>query len=633
MSAVTAFFSNTFLAPVFFWFLALIPVVILLYILKLRRTQIVISSTFLWVKSLQDLTANAPFQRLRKNLLLFLQILILLLLVIALARPFVSATGDEGAAYCVVIDASASMQTMEGDSSRLDLAKAEALSMVDTMTRGDTMMLVSFAQSADVLAESTNDKIRLRQAIRSIEAVDTTTNLRDVTAITRSLRPGGELVTDAPASLEIILFSDGGLSDSLEVGARAPDMTYKQIGETSDNAGIVALNVRRATVGQSQQQTFVLIHNESKEALKTTVTLEFNGSALAVEALEAPPGEQREILFSHGDFGEGILRVTLDHQDALAADNEAWLALQPAQMVKTLIVTEPDSTSGYYLKKALSLEPRAEVGAISPEDYIVNDDYDLTIFDGYAPESLPGGTLVFFDALPPLPGLSDGGDMERPPVLATEPGHPIMRFLNPENVSITRARRLTLPEGSRALMTTTGAALIADVSRGNQRILVVAFSIADSDWPINEISYPIFMQNLVSWAPRLSLSGEVSIATGKALTLIAAPGEESVTVLRPDGEEVEVELDPLRPVYYAATTDAGIYEVQREGGSQYFAVNLLDSNESSITPVETLRFGRREVVAEAGLVRQTRELWRWFVGVALAVLLGEWWIYSRRAWS
>ena len=53
--------SNVLLAPQFLWFLGLVPIVILLYLLKLRRTRVVIPSTMLWVKSLQDLTANAPF--------------------------------------------------------------------------------------------------------------------------------------------------------------------------------------------------------------------------------------------------------------------------------------------------------------------------------------------------------------------------------------------------------------------------------------------------------------------------------------------------------------------------------------------------------------------------------------------
>ena len=47
--------------------------IILLYMLRLRRREVTISSTFLWRQVLQDREANSPWQRLRRNLLLLLQ--------------------------------------------------------------------------------------------------------------------------------------------------------------------------------------------------------------------------------------------------------------------------------------------------------------------------------------------------------------------------------------------------------------------------------------------------------------------------------------------------------------------------------------------------------------------------------
>ena len=80
----------SFLAPAAFAALAIAIPVLLLYMLRLRRREVLISSTFLWRQVVQDTEANTPWQRLRRNLLLFLQLLILLLLVLALARPFMA---------------------------------------------------------------------------------------------------------------------------------------------------------------------------------------------------------------------------------------------------------------------------------------------------------------------------------------------------------------------------------------------------------------------------------------------------------------------------------------------------------------------------------------------------------------
>ena len=66
-----------FLTPFAFALSALAVPIILLYMLKLRRKQTQVSSTMLWEKLLREKQANAPWQKLKRNLLLFLQLLIL----------------------------------------------------------------------------------------------------------------------------------------------------------------------------------------------------------------------------------------------------------------------------------------------------------------------------------------------------------------------------------------------------------------------------------------------------------------------------------------------------------------------------------------------------------------------------
>src|ERR1043166_6368597 len=117
----------TFLAPAAFAFAAAIPVVILFYLLKRKRVVRRVSSTLLWQRFLAETQAGAPFQRLRHNWLLVLQLLLLLLVILALARPYFAGKTSGGRMLVVILDASASMQSIDVTPSRFEKARAEAL--------------------------------------------------------------------------------------------------------------------------------------------------------------------------------------------------------------------------------------------------------------------------------------------------------------------------------------------------------------------------------------------------------------------------------------------------------------------------------------------------------------------------
>src|SRR5882672_4248229 len=108
-----------------------VPALLVLYFLKLRRREMEVSSTLLWTKAIQDLQVNAPFQKLRRNLLLILQLLLLALLCLALSRPVSNYTPGAGKTSIILIDRSASMNAIEANGkTRLDEAKKKAKELV-----------------------------------------------------------------------------------------------------------------------------------------------------------------------------------------------------------------------------------------------------------------------------------------------------------------------------------------------------------------------------------------------------------------------------------------------------------------------------------------------------------------------
>jgi hypothetical protein len=420
------------------------------------------------------------------------------------------------------------------------------------------------------------------------------------------------------------------------------------------------------------RQALVALRNSGTEKAAVTVTLAFNEQPIAVEGIEIEPGADQELVFKHSELGEGILEAELDNDDALAVDNHAWLSLRPAAKLRVLLVADPGATGTYFLQRVLTPDPRVELSTIAPTNFVPTADYDLTIFYNFAPSGvaspgglkpldsetaaqlraqgyivppnppaqhsggasgkLPAGTLVFIKALPPLEGMVSEGTIDNPPIVSTDAEHPLMRFnLNPANVGVHSAVKAALPQGARPVVSTSGGALIADVSRGGQQIVWIAFDHAESDWPLN-LSFPLFFQNVLAWVPRSALASETSIDAGRPLTLIAKPEVSIATISTPDGRSEQVQLDPLRPVFYSNTQRAGVYTVQLGDVQERYAVNLLDPTETAIKPSDALAIGRGEFAAERGQVRQNHEVWRVLLAVALCVLAVEWWVFSRRAW-
>ena len=140
----------SFLSPIAALFALALPVVIVFYLLKRKRVVKLVSSTLLWQKFLADTQASAPFQKLRHNWLLILQLLLLALVVFALMRPFLSGNARESSLRVIILDGSASMQATDEKPSRFEKARAEALQWVNGLRDGEQMMLLLAGANTEV---------------------------------------------------------------------------------------------------------------------------------------------------------------------------------------------------------------------------------------------------------------------------------------------------------------------------------------------------------------------------------------------------------------------------------------------------------------------------------------------------
>jgi hypothetical protein len=276
--------------------------------------------------------------------------------------------------------------------------------------------------------------------------------------------------------------------------------------------------------------------------------------------------------------------------------------------------------------------------------------FDLVIFDRCAPareEDMPQANTLFIGRPPPpwkVPGepQPEGKTVEKvsqPAIKGWVPQHGLLRYLTGlHEVGVFEAYRVTglpprtpkLMEGDRDLL------LMFTLARGSYTDAVLVFPILNdvgewnTNWPLLP-SFPLFLRNaLYTLGNVRDASSEENTVPGEVKILRPSETVDRIEVLAPGANEaVAVERGSRADFAFAGTDKPGVYSVRWRGGSRRFAVNLLDPDESNIQPRTSVTMGSETLVAGVA-EKKPRELWKWLILAALAVVLVEWYVYNQR---
>src|SRR5437667_9190121 len=160
----------TFLSPFAFLLFALSLPLVMLYFLKVRRRERRVPSLLLWAPALRDREASTFFQRLQRDPLLILQLLALLALTAALARPVVTFMGHGVQKVVVVLDTSASMKARDVSHTRFAGAKRGALDLTGRLGPGGEVIVLESGVNPRVTAPLSREHERASSAIRGAQA-------------------------------------------------------------------------------------------------------------------------------------------------------------------------------------------------------------------------------------------------------------------------------------------------------------------------------------------------------------------------------------------------------------------------------------------------------------------------------
>ena len=609
-----------FLAPEAFYFLAALPVVILFYLLKRRRVVKLVSSTLLWQKFLAETQASAPFQRLRYNWLLGLQLLLLLLIIFALARPFFAAPTVQGKLLVALLDASASMQSTDESPNRFEKARTEILQLIDALHDNDRMVVLVSAANTEVKQSPTSNKAALRRAVQSCAVTDGPTRL------TEGLKLAETLTRDSAAA-EIHLFSDGIAPNLHEFENKGLRLVYHCLGRRGRNAGIVSLDVRANPEDPAQRAVFASVMNCSTNRLEGELELRFDDQVLGAKPITLKPRETLPQVFVAPQSRDGIFKLRLIVDDDLSADNQAAVVSLLPQAVKVLLVTRGNQ----FLEKALRASANLQLST-ARELTDAAAGFDVVVLDNVTPVVWPAGSVLaihtantnWFDSWAPT---------ETPPIVDWKNTHPLLRFVGFDNVQIAESLAVTTPPWAVALVESPRTPLILAGEWKRQRIVWIGFDILNSTWPLR-FSFPIFIVNAVEWLnPAAEHASQLLVRAGDPFrfTLAQSLTNSPVKVILPDGASQNATLDSTgREIIFGDTARQGVYRVEAGTNSIVFCVDLLDAAESDTTPHTELQFGKYATVTATTLRRANLEQWRWIALAGFLVLLFEWWFYHRR---
>jgi hypothetical protein len=620
----------SFLTPVALALLALSIPILLLWMLKLRRRDVTVSSTMLWSKLLRDREANAPWQRLRRNLLLFLQLAILAALVLALARPSIPVPAVASGAVVVLLDASASMNATDVEPSRFAVAQRAAEEMVRGLSGDGIMTVIAVGSQPQVLAAATNDKAVLRQAIAAAQPEQSPADWVPAFALAAGATSG---LTEST----IVIISDGNLSADLP--PLPGEVHYLPIGRETgigreagaggtENLAITALAAREGIAGP---ELFINIANTSppaQGASQSLVSVYLDGVLYESHRIDVPAGEALPLTITGLPAGVSIIEARLAVEDALALDNTAWAVVRPGGERRALLV----SPGNLFLERAIASLPEVNAFRTGPDGVLPAEPYDLTILDGAFPPDLPDGPLLIVNPPPGNPLLAVSGTFSNTQLSRVFHSE-LLDHVDFSQVQILEAQRVQVPPWANVLIAADGGPLLLVGEPGGRRVAVLTFDLHKSDLPLL-IAFPVLMANLVDWlTPGLPFDAGDGLHPGEPLTLY--PGDaEVVRVLRPDESawtvDVEAQLSGVSQLVFAGTEQLGLFRVELDGDpAGQFAVNLFNPAESALTRQETIFVGRAEVAPTGEQELGQWEFWPWLAATALLILLIEWWVYHR----
>ncbi len=493
-------------------------------------------------------------------LLLAIRTLLVILVVTAMAKPFLESLGamkllpGQRTHRVIVLDGSLSMAYTTAEKSRFDQARALAAQLVRDTRGGDALSVVLMADPPKVVIGDASPSASQGEVIKEIEQIALPHGGTDLAASFDAIdRVLG--VSTIPRK-EVVFLTDLQTASWRKPGAEEPvkravaklearraTSIVIDLGKAGgENRAVIDLALSRpvVTLGTTDLVATATVKNFGPGSYQGRAQLLIDGQLGPDQEIAAKVGEDTKVSFrpAFATPGDHVIEVKID-DDPLPLDNRRWLAVPVKESLRVLLV------DGHYKTEPFEAETDYLAQALSPSESAQNSPTPIKV-EVIADPSLSRRELAPYDVV----ALCNVGQFREAEVAALEAylkqGGGVVVF-GGEQVVADNYNRLLFADGKGLLPASIGATL------GDAEKRQSAFEFN----PLG-FSHPIVREFLGADAP--VIAGLVNTKTYRYHKLTVPPGSTAKVALAfnsGDPAIVEMPRHRGRVIQVATTADAG----------------------------------------------------------------------------
>lgn len=585
--------------PIYLLLSIFIVAVIVFYLFRKQYQNKVIPSNLFWEQVMNEWQASPWIDKLQRNLLLLLQLVILFCLMLALAKPYWLVKAIEGDHFIFIVDTSASMSATDKGITRFEQAKQEINAMVDKLN-GQDVTIITAGKDPIVSLKKETSKSVTKSRVNKIRLSYQTSNIEKALRLAESLSKNNNTT--------IHIFSDNVKKQDI------PNMK-KSIPIQVHNIGHIGFNVSLQSFGVAERNGKVMgiaiIENQSGKKQSFHLKVRFEKEELFDKEVDIKAHSQ-QIVQVPSLPKKDYYTATITANDDYEIDNERTTVFSRSyNNMYAIGDVNPFIIKGF---------ETVGVNVIQ----LSEKNWDKEAKDGVIlTEKLP--MEKWHTSLPLFvvnPYKEKHVNLQKS--IETK-NDPLFQYVDFAKTYIKSAAEINPPKTMEIIARSGEIPLIEKGELNGERAIAINFQIENSDWPLQP-GFPIFLYQSFHW---LSEQHDFQgfFQPGERKWVSADSKSQSWKVFDANGDFIR--SYQLQKESFTAPSKPGLYQIISDNKSKYLTV-VLDDSEQSIEVSSSFEINQEKLKAsKQNHVQTISDTWYWFAVAAFLILLIEWEVYRR----